>query len=86
MREIGDGLRERREEREKLRAAVEGEALERGSDFFGLGAAPLGGPLRLRYEHPIFAVLFLPHSALKISQSKLGFRRVLPIQLQKLSL
>lgn len=51
----------RREEKEKLRAAVEGEAFKRGAEFFGLGAAPLGGPLRLGDVHSIFAVLFLPH-------------------------
>lgn len=46
-----------------LRAAVEGEAFVRGGVVFGLGAAPLGGPLRLRDEHPILAVLLLPHGS-----------------------
>lgn len=43
------------------RAAIEGETLERGSKFLGLGTTPFGGPFRLRYEHPILAVLLLPH-------------------------
>lgn len=47
-----------------VRAAIKGEAFERGSEFFGLGTAPLGGPFRIRYEHPILAMLFLPHYTL----------------------
>ena len=46
---------------EYIRAAIEGEAFEGGAGLFGFGAAPFGGPLRLRYEHPVFAVLLLPH-------------------------
>ena len=45
------------------RAAVEGEALERRRGFLRLGSAPFRCPLRLRDEHPILAVLLLPHFA-----------------------
>ena len=55
--------RERGGER-NLRAAIKREAFERGAEFLGFGAAPLGGPLRLCDEHSIFAVLFLPHTSL----------------------
>lgn len=50
-----------RKRKKGVRATVEGEALEGSAGFLGLRAAPLGGPLRLRDEHPVFAVLFLPH-------------------------
>lgn len=52
---------QREREVELVPAAIEGEAFEGGAGLFGLGAAPIVGPLRLRYEHPIFAVLLLPH-------------------------
>ena len=52
-------------------AAIEGEAFERGAVLFGLGAAPFGGPLRLGYVHPVFAVLLLPHLLLSSSTSNL---------------
>lgn len=57
-KERGRGVR-----KEKLRAAIERKALERGRIVFGFGATPLCCPLRLRYEHSIFAVLLLPHFA-----------------------
>lgn len=44
-----------------IRAAVEREALERSAILFGFSASPFRCPLRLRYEHPILAVLLLPH-------------------------
>lgn len=47
-----------------LRAAIEWEAFEGRSGLFRFGTAPLGGPLRLRYEHPVLAVLLLPHLSL----------------------
>ena len=46
---------------ELVPAAIEGEAFEGSAGLFGFGAAPIVGPLRLRYEHPVFAVLLLPH-------------------------
>lgn len=46
------------------RAAIEGEAFERGGGGFGFGAAPFCSPLGLGNEHSIFAMLFLPHCKL----------------------
>lgn len=59
--ETNEFQREREREVELVPAAIEGEAFEGGAGLFGLGAAPIVGPLRLRYEHPVFAVLLLPH-------------------------
>ena len=42
-------------------AAVERKAFESGAAVFGFEASPFRRPLGFRDEHPVFAVLLLPH-------------------------
>lgn len=47
----------------KVRAAIERKTFERGTIFFRFGSSPFRSPLCFGDEHPIFAVLLLPHRA-----------------------